>query len=198
MYVTDPMCSWCWGFAPVVEALESETGLPARLVMGGLAADSDAPMPEETQRYVRSAWDAVERTTGARFNHDFWTRCKPRRSTYPACRAVLAAAGQGPTAGRAMFEAIQRAYYLDARNPSDLSTLDALAAGLVPPIDREQFADDLRSSLIDQRLHADLDEARSLGASSFPTLLLLSDELHVIASGWNSLPECRSRLQGLL
>ena len=35
LYVMDPMCSWCWGFAPVVEALATqaaERGVPMQLV----------------------------------------------------------------------------------------------------------------------------------------------------------------------
>ena len=82
-YVADPMCSWCWGFQPVLgrvkAALPEEVTL--RYVMGGLAKDTDEPMPEETRAYVQNAWREVSATTGARFNWDFWSRCKPRRSS---------------------------------------------------------------------------------------------------------------------
>jgi len=166
--------------------------------MGGLAPDSDEPMPAATQRYVRSAWDAVQAATGVQFNRDFWTECTPRRSTYPACRAVLAAAAQDPAAGEAMFHAIQRAYYLDARNPSDLSTLEAVSAGLSPTIDPVRFARDLRSEAIEQRLRDDLERVAELGVSSFPTLILAAGEMHVVSAGWSSLDACRARLEGLL
>ena len=129
-YVADPMCSWCWGFAPVLATLR--TVLPPTLkvhyIMGGLAPDSNEPMPATVRSYVRNAWRQVEKQTGASFNWDYWEKCRPRRSTYPACRAVLAAAQQG--AGEAMFNAIQQAYYLAAQNPSDLETLYHLAAQL--------------------------------------------------------------------
>ena len=39
VYVMDPMCSWCWGFAPVVEALAGQArqaGVAMHLVAGGL------------------------------------------------------------------------------------------------------------------------------------------------------------------
>ncbi len=134
-YIGDPMCSWCWGFGPALAAVEA--GLPAEVplcyVMGGLAPDSDEPMAPEVRAYVQKNWRAVEAGTGASFNWDFWERCLPRRSTYPACRAVLAA--QLQDAGPAMFRAVQSAYYTEARNPSDLETLTSLAAGLrdAPP-----------------------------------------------------------------
>ena len=36
--------------------------------MGGLASDSDEPMPTEMQGYLQSAWQKVAATTGAKFN----------------------------------------------------------------------------------------------------------------------------------
>ena len=96
-YVADPMCSWCWGFAPVLEQVVGElpSGVDIQYVMGGLARDSDEPMSQEVRAYVQNAWREVSVTTGARFNWDFWDRCQPRRSTYPACRAALAGGLQG-------------------------------------------------------------------------------------------------------
>ena len=109
-YVADPMCSWCWGFAPTITALHQQESdaFIFRYVMGGLARDSEELMPTETRAYVQSAWREVESRTGARFNWAFWETCQPRRSTYPACRAVLAAAAQNR--GPAIFDRIQRAY----------------------------------------------------------------------------------------
>ena len=42
LYVMDPMCSWCWGFAPVVKALAEQAavdGVPLQIVTGGLRRD---------------------------------------------------------------------------------------------------------------------------------------------------------------
>ena len=92
-------------------------------MLGGLAKDSDEPMPTQTRSYVIENWRRIEQTVpGTVFNYDFWQSCQPRRSTYPACRAVIAARQQGDPADkldRAMAEAIQDAYYRRARNLSD-------------------------------------------------------------------------------
>jgi len=81
------MCAWCWGFRPVLEAIEGElaSGVTLRLVLGGLAPDSEEAMPAPTRAYVQRAWDLVERTTGTRFDRRFWEVCEPRRSTWNAC-----------------------------------------------------------------------------------------------------------------
>lgn len=168
IYVADPMCSWCWGFAPVLARVRAELSADASLewVMGGLAPDSEDPMPAETRAFVQEAWRAVAAATGAEFNHGFWERCAPRRSTYPACRAVLAAGAEGP----ALFARIQHAYYLEARNPSDLPVLVDLAADV--GLDRAAFATALASAEVEARLQRDLGRRAELGVEGFPTLLL--------------------------
>ena len=185
-YIGDPMCSWCWGFGPALAAVEA--GLPAevpmRYVMGGLAPDSDEPMAPEVRAYVQENWRAVEAGTGASFNWDFWERCLPRRSTYPACRAVLAA--QLQDAGPAMFRAVQRAYYTEARNPSDLETLTSLAAEL--GLDAARFERDFASPEVEALLQRDFETRRRLGVREFPTLLIESPagsgKKVLLARGW--------------
>lgn len=198
-YVTDPMCSWCWGFHPVIEEISRmlPDGASIRYVMGGLAKDSDEPMSEETKAYVKENWMQVAERTGATFNWDFWTECDPRRSTYPACRAVIAAAAQNAGMGPPLFHAIQRAYYLEARNPSDLDTLVALAGEV--GLDGARFSRDLVSPEIDRRLHEDFALRRSLHADKFPTLLLeTNDDLMWLAYGYEQPDVVLSTLEAAL
>ena len=41
-YIADPMCSWCWGFAPTIKEirLNYSEKLKIKLVMGGLRSGS--------------------------------------------------------------------------------------------------------------------------------------------------------------
>ena len=169
----DPMCSWCWGYRPVSDRLwhdlpESVNGLK---ILGGLAPDSDLPMPQELQQKIPRTWQRIHETLGTEFNFNFWTTCKPRRSTYPACRAVLAAGEQGRSDD--MIDAVQRAYYLRAMNPSDLETLETLAAEL--GLDSARFADDIRSARIEERLQSQIAFARQAPIDGFPSLVLELD-----------------------
>ena len=141
-------------------------------------------MAPEVRAYVQENWRAVEAGTGVSFNWDFWERCLPRRSTYPACRAVLAA--QLQDAGPAMFRAVQRAYYTEARNPSDLETLTSLAAEL--GLDAGRFERDIASPEIEAQLQRDFETRRRLGVREFPTLLFespaCSGKKVPLARGW--------------
>ena len=69
-----------------------------------------------------------------------------------------------------MIDAIQRAYYLRALNPSDVSTLVDLAAETGLEVIR--FARDIASADIEQELQRNFALRRSLGVNSFPSLVL--------------------------
>ena len=192
-YVADPMCSWCWGFTPTIAALQADDRCALRYVMGGLARDSDEPMPAAVRAYVQDAWREVAQRTGASFNWDFWSQCQPRRATYPACRAVLAAADLGPQ----MFHRIQRAYYLEARNPSDTAVLAELAADL--GLNSARFAAALASPEIEAALQDQFHLRRRLQATAFPSLVLeLRSSYRWISRGWEEHEAVLTRLEQLI
>ena len=175
-YVHDPMCSWCYAFRPIWMQIQQQ--LPATIrvqyVLGGLAPDSDQPMPPETRAYVQSQWHKIiQSVPGTVFNFAFWEQCQPRRSTYPACRAVLLAREQGQDGEIAMIHAIQDAYYRHAQNPSDTDTLCALAQQI--GLDVAAFARDLNAETTQQALLAEMALARRIGGNSFPSLFLQRD-----------------------
>ncbi len=125
-------------------------------------------MPAAQRDAIAGYWRRIEDLLGTTFNHDFWTDCEPRRSTYPACRAVIAAAKQGREED--MILAIQEAYYLRAKNPSDTDTLRQLAVEL--ELDAEVFDTDLESSDTEAELRRQIGFARRSGTSGFPSLAL--------------------------
>ncbi len=174
IYAHDPMCSWCWGFSASWQRLSA--ALPrhigVRRLLGGLAADSCAPMAADMQRHLQGVWRTIEANIpGAHFNHDFWRLCQPRRATYPACRAVIAARQQGAHHDAAMTAAIQRGYYLEARNPSDAAVLLEFAAAL--GLDSAQFESALHAASTQQQLEQEIATTRDLGVHGFPALLLI-------------------------
>ncbi|MCW8345062.1 DsbA family protein [Vibrio sp. ZSDZ65] len=169
-YVYDPMCSWCWGFKSTWDTVQSnlKQEVAIQYVLGGLAPDTDMAMPEAMQRQIASYWQRIEQELGAEFNYEFWSKNTPRRATYPACRAILAARKQNSE--QAMNQAIQQAYYLQAKNPSDNNILIALAQEI--GLDVMQFETDFLAQSTQQTLLEEIQFARSIGGSSFPSLFL--------------------------
>lgn len=71
------MCSWCWGYKPTLDKLKQQ--LPGVIqfeyVVGGLAPDTNLPMPPEMQQKLEGIWKQIERQLGTKFNYDFWKLC---------------------------------------------------------------------------------------------------------------------------
>lgn len=140
-------------------------------LLGGLAPDSDKPMSDETKQKVIQAWQYIEkRIPDTQFNFDFWTQQQPRRSTYPACRAVYAAKTLVPELEDEMILSIQQAYYLHAQNPSDDDTLIQCAKSI--GLKENQFIDAYRSSTCDEGFKQEMQFARSIGITSFPSIVI--------------------------
>jgi putative protein-disulfide isomerase len=172
-YVHDPMCSWCWGFRKVWQELQEQLNdrLRIKYVLGGLAPDSDLPMPLAMQETISNTWHKIQQEIpGTEFNYNFWSECQPRRSTYPACRAIIACRMQKPELELDMLLAIQQAYYLRAKNPSDNDILRQLASDI--GLDVEVFAKDIESEACEKLLFDELQESRRLYVHSFPGLVL--------------------------
>ncbi|MGV2987039.1 DsbA family protein [Vibrio sp. E150_011] len=169
-YVYDPMCSWCWGFKPTWDLIQESLAdeITIEWVLGGLAPDTDQPMPDAMQQQIASYWQKIEHLLGTQFNYDFWSQNTPRRATYPACRAILAARVQG--AEVAMNNAIQKGYYLEAKNPSDNDRLLEFAHDI--GLDMTRFERDLVAAETQSQLLNELQFARSIGGNSFPSLFV--------------------------
>ena len=141
-------------------------------LVGGLAPDATEPMPLATQAMVQQAWQRIEQTVpGIHFNWDFWSRNTPVRSTYPACRAVLAAKKQHAEAEPEMIRAIQIAYYQQAKNPSLPETLQGCASEI--GLNEAIFIEDLKSPAIESELQHQIQRARSMDVYSYPSLRLV-------------------------
>lgn len=180
-YLHDPMCSWCWGFRPVWDEIQGKLknefpDLDVIYIAGGLAPDCDEPMPITMRTAIEGYWKRIATELGTTFNHAFWAENTPRRSTYLACRAVLAAKRQGLE--HDMVDAIQKGYYVRAMNPSDEAVLIQLAGEVLAQDSDalDQFCTDLRSASIEQELLKNITQCRQFQdqgvAGGFPSLVL--------------------------
>ena len=174
-YIHDPMCSWCWGFRPTWDVIQATLpqALEVEYVAAGLAPDSDEPMPAAVSETIEGYWVEIERKLGAEFNYDFWRLNTPRRSTYNACRAVIAAKLQGQE--QAMVDAIQRGYYLRAMNPSNIAVLITLSEELADNdnrFDTTEFKQDLNSAKVEQEFKRQRELAQQISVQGYPSLVL--------------------------
>jgi putative protein-disulfide isomerase len=196
-YVHDPMCSWCYAFKPTFNELKKHLSSNIEIVnvVGGLAKHSDEVMPKDMQEKIENIWHEIQNVTGVKFNYDFWKNCQPRRSTYLACQATMLARAQNKE--DEMIEAIQEAYYLKAKNPSDASTLIELAENIA--MDEKKFEEDLKSQKIEDDLQNELNFRRSLNVRSFPSLILkYKKELYPINIKYNDYESMLNQINNIV
>ena len=176
-YIHDPMCSWCYAFSETWLLLQNNLSSEVDVVhlLGGLAPDTTVPMPLTVQQNIQQAWRRIEQTIPhIRFNWEFWSRNQPIRSTYPACRAVIAATRQNQEAGLRMIRAIQDGYYQKAKNPALLEVLVECAEAI--GLDANTFKVDLESTDVENELQRQIQLSRSMDVYSYPSLRLVHRE----------------------
>lgn len=186
-YVLDPMCSWCYAFAPEFDKLIATMPYTVRYIMGGLAPDSTKPMDSALAKNIASYWHTIEAQTSVSFNHNFWQENTPIRSSYPACRAVIAASILSPNdteaTAKKMITAIQLAYYQNAKNPALEKTLIECAASI--GLDAQQFTTLLSSCQVEEQFDLDLIHTQKLSVGGFPALFLVNNnKAYPVASGY--------------
>ncbi|MGB6327931.1 MAG: DsbA family protein [Halarcobacter sp.] len=169
-YVYDPMCSWCYAFRDTFKEVKKnlDSNIEIVYVPGGLASHNKEPMEEALRIQIQGAWKKIEEVVGTKFNYNFWTKCTPKRSTYLACQATLAAKKQEKE--EEIIEAIQNAYYLNAKNPSDEETIFEVAKEL--DLDFKKFKNDLYSEETIQEFYEKMNLRKKLHLNSFPSLAI--------------------------
>lgn len=167
------MCSWCWGFAPVIDAVAARHGeaLPIRLILGGLRPGTTTPMSNAARAELAGHWDQVRQASGQAFDAEvFAAREAFVYDTDPACRAVVAARRQDPAAALAFLRAAQAAFYAEGRDLTSPAVLAEIAGGL--GLDAARFAADLAADDVREETWGDYATAQNAGVRGFPTLII--------------------------
>lgn len=186
-YIHDPMCSWCYAFDSTLKKIEPNLPQSINLVkiVGGLAPDSMEPMPESLAMTIQANWKKIEQTVPhIQFNFDFWKTNQAIRSTYPSCRAVLAAKNQSDNFEDKMIAQIQWAYYQNAENPALDNVLIHCAEQI--GLDKQLFISDYKSEAINNQLLQQLQFCRRIAISSYPSLCLeINEQFWLIKIDYN-------------
>ncbi|MGN8249223.1 DsbA family protein [Pseudomonas sp. SMV7] len=195
IYVMDPMCSWCWGFAPVAAALIAqarEAGVPTRLVTGGLRTGGSA-LDSATREYILEHWQAVAEATGQPFRFEGAMPDGFVYDTEPACRALVTARELDAERVWPLLALIQRSFYEQGVDVTVAPHLVDLAEQ--SGFDRAVFAEAFTRADTRAATAADFSWAQDLGIAGFPTLLAeRNGQLALLTNGYQPL----ERLQPLL
>ena len=185
VYVGDPMCSWCWGFAPAVEQLAAGFNIPVRVVVGGLRPGEAAePLDDRMRAYLESTWQQVAARSGQPFDTAFLHRANGWvYDTELPAMAVVTMRSVQPQSELDFFTDLQGAFYRDGVDITDATAYPALVDRHLS--DPSEFLEQLTSDTARWAAWNDFSTARSWGINGFPALLLdRAGDLSVVTNGF--------------
>lgn len=193
VYVGDVMCSWCWGFAPVLDRLRERFGIPMRVVNGGLRPGPHAqPLNPEMVSYLTDAWNKVREATGQPLD-PAWLAARlegpPWKfdSELPAI-AVTVMRRLAPGSELRFFYDLQYAFYAEGADLTEPAAYPPLLAGY--PVEADRFCAEMLTPQAQQAAWGDFAEARSMGVFGFPSLLIRRNgETAPVARGYKPYEE---------
>jgi putative protein-disulfide isomerase len=197
VYFADPMCSWCYGFSPVMAVLAErfEDRLPLDVVMGGLRAGNTEPMRDKDKEFIRNSWTRVGAATGQPFDLSFFDRDGFVYDTEPACRAVVAARRLMPRMALPFMARVQQAFYAENR---DMTAADEIAqVAEEAGFDQTGFAAAFAAPETRNETFRDFLTAEALGIRGFPTLIAGSEErgYALLTNGYRPLEDLAEPLE---
>lgn len=209
-YVGDPMCSWCWGLAPVLQELAEYCaghGIVFTVTVGGLRPGGGDLWNESFTAFLRHEWQTISRVTGQPFGFSLLERERFDYDTEPACRAVVVMdglLGAGKAGGRSdgrlllnFFAAIQRKFYVDGADPKEVDFYRDICPQV--GVSFEHFSTVFQSEEAKRQTRVQFERCRNWGVRGFPSILVDDrGRIGVLASGYLDRSSLMAKLQAWL
>ncbi len=199
-FVTDPLCSWCWGMANDVDRVRSELAdrVEFDLLLGGINVQAVTPLVESMLPRFQEIWARVGRMTGQRFGMAIPANGSFVYNSVPMCLAVAAVRGLIGRPPFAFLHALQAAFFLHARDTSNVDELTAIALaseGVAPAAFRAAYAD----PSLPAQLAAEMQRARSHGTAALPAVLVETEhDCRLLAGGYADAATLREMIEDWL
>jgi len=186
-YFADPMCSWCWGFSPVIEQIRSVFNgrLNIALMLGGLRPGTTQPMSSKMRDEILHHWHEVHKLTGQPFSFDGAMPEEFIYDTEPASRAVIAVAELDKDKIFTYFKSIQSAFYVDQLDVTKEEHLAELARQ--QGLSSDQFLTYFHQDEVVQKTQFQFKGSQQAGVKGFPSIVLQhNSDVQFVARGYIS------------
>lgn len=197
IYIADPMCSWCYGFAPEIAKVKtSYPNYELRTIMGGLrpgGTDTMASMAE----FLEHHWKEMSSRTGQLVNYGIIGDENFVLDTEPGCRAVVAARKMGVVDELNFFHKVQKAFYVDNKSMTDNATFANLAekAGL----NKTEFIEVFESEEAKYDTRADFQLSSEMGIRGFPSVVVRHNgQLFLASNGYRTFEDLNQVIQNII
>ncbi|MCC3215608.1 DsbA family protein [Chryseobacterium sp. X308] len=186
-YFTDPMCSWCYGFSPVMKKLkESYPDIDLQIISGGFAPGSTQKVTKEYKDFLAYHWRSVSLRSGQYFDHSMkFVSDSFHYDTEPSSRALVVVQRFLPEKDFEFLSLMQKSFYVEGKDITNDGVLAELAEEL--GIEKKTFLEGFHSEEIKLKTAQGFQFSRQLGVKGFPTLLTLENgTVKVLTHGFQS------------
>jgi len=190
-YIYDPLCGWCYGAKPLVQAAQAV--LPVIAHGGGMMTGANRQkVSPQLRNYVMPHDRRIAEYSGQPFGEAYFEGLLRDHSAVfdsaPPIAAVLAAE-QMTGRGLELLGRLQSAHYAEGRRIADESVLFELAHGM--GLDRQAFESAFRAADTDGHIRNSRALLAKVGGQGFPTLALEhNDQFTLIDIGpWLGKPQ---------
>ena len=199
IYVGDPMCSWCWGFAPTLKSIrqQNENRVNVTMMVGGLHPGTTEPQTDNRKQFLRKHWEEVTDRSGQQFSYDILMSNDFVYDTEPPCRAIVTMRLLKPEVVFDYFVDVQKSFYVDNLDITKEAVLTIRAEQF--GVDSNEFAEQLSSPKMKEQTKNDFATARSLGVTGFPTVVAKDNDRYAyLTIGYQPFDSLQPIIEGWL
>jgi len=172
-YIYDPLCGWCYGAEPLVNAAAAVEGLALELHGGGLWP-RPTRLPEETRRYIQQADARVAGISGQPYGqaylNDLLLDPNMVLDSKPTTAAVLAARSLDAAKALPMLKGIQHAHYEQGHHVVQREVLCDIAEAI--GLERAAFEQAMQNADTETHIAETQSLMAKVGVAGFPTFVL--------------------------
>lgn len=120
-YFTDAMCSWCYGFSPVIKQLKNEyPEIDLQIISGGFSPGSKQKVDEEYKDFLEFHWNNVNQRSGQYFDHSMkFVSDTFQYDTEPSSRALTTIQQLIPNKDFEFLSLLQVSFYVEGKDITD-------------------------------------------------------------------------------
>ena len=197
LYAANPMCSWCWGFAPAIRAVRERWPTMKLTVVTGRLGHGQGAMRDADKAEVRHHWEGVQARSGQPFDFGFFERESFVYDTEPPCRALILVRSAYPALAEPFLHRLQERFYALGQDVTDADLLTDAAAEF--GVARDDFARHFAGDAARAAGRAEWDATARIGVTGYPTLLALgAGKPRVVALGYRAPDEVVAAIESMV
>jgi putative protein-disulfide isomerase len=201
IYVSDPLCGWCYGNSSNILAIKNEFSevFEFELLMGGMW------LPPNTQvggssltQFMKEHAPQMEQTTGQKVSDAFYDLANNPNYTFSSLEGCAASVLVKKLKPEVVFEfasGVQKLFYQKGLPLNSMETYKPLLIDLKVDVDQFEYLWLQEANL--NETHEEFNKARHL-ANGYPTLLIdLNNQIGKISAGYFPLEAMQNHLRQL-